>query len=203
MMSAAIGEGYSWVWLGLLFASAGVFHHAGIKIPFFAFFAHDSGIRATDPPGNMLLAMALAAGLCIVIGCAPGLLYSLVPFEIAYEPYTASHVLAQTQLLFFSALAFVWLRLSGLYPPELRSVNLDIEWVYRRLIPDTFRRITPALRTFDAGLRQRARALFASGARRLREAHAPGAPLGRSWSTRASVAAVVILLGAYLATLVL
>ena len=30
----------------LMFASAGVFHHAGIKVPFFIFFGHDAGIRA-------------------------------------------------------------------------------------------------------------------------------------------------------------
>ena len=203
VMSAAIGEGYSWVWLGLLFASAGVFHHAGIKIPFFAFFAHDSGIRTTDPPSNMLLAMALAAGLCIVIGVAPGLLYSLVPFEFAYEPYTATHVLAQAQLLFFSALAFVWLRLSGLYPPELRSVNIDVEWVYRRFVPDACRRIAPFVRSLDATVRSRVHSLLASMERGLRAAHGPQGPLGRTWSTRAAVAAVAVLLGAYLAALVL
>ncbi|PPR22350.1 MAG: Na(+)/H(+) antiporter subunit A, partial [Alphaproteobacteria bacterium MarineAlpha10_Bin1] len=43
VMVAAAEEGHWVVWLLLLFASAGVFHHAGIKIPFFAFFAHDSG----------------------------------------------------------------------------------------------------------------------------------------------------------------
>ena len=203
VMSAAAGEGYTWVWLGLLFASAGVFHHAGIKIPFFAFFAHDSGIRTTDPPGNMVLAMALAATLCIVIGGAPGLLYALVPFEFVYEPYTASHVLAQMQLLFFSALAFLWLRLSGLYPPELRSVNLDVEWVYRRLVPDALRSSAPALRRIDARVRRGARALLAGGARSLHAAHAPEGPLGRSGSTRVAVALVVLLLGAYVATLVL
>ena len=203
VMSAAVGEGYSWVWLGLLFASAGVFHHAGIKIPFFAFFAHDSGIRTTEPPGNMLLAMALAALACVAIGCAPGLLYALVPFEIAYEPYTTSHVLAQMQLLFFSALAFLWLRLRGLYPPELHSVNLDIEWVYRRLIPGTWRRTAPLLRRLDAGPRAHALALLGWVERRLREAHGPRGPLGRIWSTRTGVAAVALLLGAYLATLVL
>ena len=41
IMVAALEQGYDWIWLALLFASAGVFHHAGIKIPFFAFFAHD------------------------------------------------------------------------------------------------------------------------------------------------------------------
>ena len=203
VMSAALGEGYSWVWLALLFASAGVFHHAGIKIPFFAFFAHDSGIRTTDPPANMLAAMALAAVLCIVIGIAPGLLYGLVPYDFAYEPYTATHVLAQTQLLFFSALAFLWLRLSGLYPPELRSVNLDVDWVYRRLGPDMCRRVAPLLRGIDVKVQERLHALLRIVERGLRIAHGPEGPLGRTWSTRAAVAAVALLLGAYLAALLL
>ena len=43
VITAAMEGGYFWTWLVLLFASAGVFHHAGIKIPYFAFFAHDSG----------------------------------------------------------------------------------------------------------------------------------------------------------------
>ena len=36
VMTAMIEEGYDYLWLVLLFASAGVFHHAGIKIPYFA-----------------------------------------------------------------------------------------------------------------------------------------------------------------------
>ena len=55
------------------------------------------------------------------------------------------------KLLFLSSsrftLAFTWLKLSHIYPPELRSVNLDAEWVYRRLVPDaaraTLRRLVP------------------------------------------------------------
>ena len=133
VMSAALSEGYHGVWLALLFASAGVFHHAGIKIPFFAFFAHDSGIRTTEPPVNMLIAMALAACLCVLIGTYPRLLYDLLPFATDYTAYDTTHVLAQLQILFFSALAFAWLKLSGLYPPELPSVNIDVEWIYRRL----------------------------------------------------------------------
>ncbi|MEZ9142668.1 Na(+)/H(+) antiporter subunit D, partial [Shewanella sp. 10N.286.52.E4] len=126
VMSAAMETGHDWVWLMLLFASAGVFHHAGIKIPYFAFFAHDSGIRANDPPVNMLTAMFIAACLCIGIGIYPAALYSLLPYDTGYNPYDATHVLAQTQLLLFSALAFVWLNLKGMYPPELRSTHLDV-----------------------------------------------------------------------------
>ena len=38
VITAAMEGGYFWTWMVLLFASAGVFHHAGIKIPYFAFF---------------------------------------------------------------------------------------------------------------------------------------------------------------------
>src|SRR5690606_23490 len=97
--------------------------------------AHDSGIRVSDPPINMQVAMFIAAALCVTIGVYPSMLYSLLPYDTGYSPYDATHVLAQTQLLFFSALAFVWLNLRNMYPPELRSTNLDVEWVYRRLCP--------------------------------------------------------------------
>jgi len=154
VMTAAVENGHEWIWLMLLFASAGVFHHAGIKIPYFAFFAHDSGIRASDPPNNMLLAMLIAAVLCIGIGVYPSALYSLLPYDTGYNPYDATHVLAQTQLLFFSALAFVWLNLKGLYPPELRSTNLDFEWIYRRATPVLLRNVFAFIWKADHSLRQ-------------------------------------------------
>lgn len=154
VMSAALEEGYDWIWLMLLFASAGVFHHAGIKIPYFAFFAHDSGIRVSDPPKNMLLAMAIAASLCIAIGIYPQALYTLLPYDTGYNPYDATHVLAQTQLLFFSALAFVWLNLKGMYPPELRSTNLDVDWFYRRAFPRVLTSMFAFIWQVDRSLRQ-------------------------------------------------
>ncbi|MEZ9370485.1 Na(+)/H(+) antiporter subunit D [Shewanella sp. 10N.286.51.B2] len=154
VMSAAMETGHDWVWLMLLFASAGVFHHAGIKIPYFAFFAHDSGIRANDPPLNMLTAMFIAACLCIGIGIYPAALYSLLPYDTGYNPYDATHVLAQTQLLLFSALAFVWLNLKGKYPPELRSTHLDVDWVYRRLVPNALQRIFAVIWKVDGEIRQ-------------------------------------------------
>ncbi len=154
VMTAALNEGYGWIWLMLLFASAGVFHHAGIKIPYFAFFAHDSGIKAADPPNNMLLAMTISATLCIAIGVYPQMLYALLPFEVDYYPYDMTHVLAQTQLLFFSALAFVWLNKKGLYPPELRSTHLDFDWFYRRAIPNILHKVFAKIWQLDACLRK-------------------------------------------------
>lgn len=132
VMAASAEEGLTAAWFILLFASAGVFHHAGIKIPFFAFFSHDSGIRVKEAPFNMLLAMGITAFLCIFIGSFPEYLYSLLPYPVEYIPYTSSHIMAQMQLLFFSALAFTLLMLSGIYPAEMRAVNLDADWFYRK-----------------------------------------------------------------------
>jgi multicomponent Na+:H+ antiporter subunit D len=146
IMAASVKEGYDYVWLLLLFAAAGVFHHAGIKIPYFAFFAHDSGIRTTEPPKNMLIAMGLGALACVILGTFPAqTVYALLPWEHDYQPYDVTHVLTQLQLLFFSALAFVWLNLKNLYPPELPSTNLDVDWVYRKLAPAFIKRSAFAL----------------------------------------------------------
>ncbi|MGR3220183.1 MAG: Na(+)/H(+) antiporter subunit D [Candidatus Anammoxibacter sp.] len=133
MVMSAAGDGHMiFVWFVLLFASAGVFHHAGIKIPFFAFFSHDAGIKTKEAPVNMLIAMGIAAFLCIFIGTCPRYLYSILPYAVDYEPYTVSHIMAQTQLLFFSAVAFVLLLLAGIYPSEIRAVNIDVDWLYRK-----------------------------------------------------------------------
>ncbi|MGY9006610.1 MAG: Na(+)/H(+) antiporter subunit D, partial [Alphaproteobacteria bacterium] len=135
IIAAAADEGHWITWLILLFASAGVFHHSGIKIPFFAFFAHDSGIRCKEAPTNMLIAMGIAAFLCIAVGVYPAALYAILPNQIGFEPYTTTHVITQLQLLMFSALAFSVLMRHGIYPPELKSTNLDSDWIYRRAMP--------------------------------------------------------------------
>jgi multicomponent Na+:H+ antiporter subunit D len=198
VMAAALEQGHDWVWLALLFASAGVFHHAGIKIPFFAFFAHDSGIRVREPPFNMLLAMGAAAVLCVLIGSYPWALYSLLPHPVEYVPYTVTHVLAQLQLLFFSALAFTWLKLSGLYPPELPSVNIDAEWLYRRLAPRVVRGVSEATVPLHLGLRLGLLRRLGRFVGILFWYHGPRGILARTWATGSMVLWVVILLGVYL-----
>ncbi len=198
VMVAALEEGHPMVWLALLFASAGVFHHAGIKIPFFAFFAHDSGIRCAEAPRNMLIAMGLGAVLCVFNGSYPWVLYSLLPYPVDYAPYTAGHVLAQTQLLFFSALAFCWLKLTGLYPPELPGLNIDAEWSYRKALPVLARWALAA----GAALRDGA---LARGRRRLERAlvqivrhHGPEGILARTVPTGNTVLWVALLLAVML-----
>jgi len=129
-----------WVVLAmLLFASAGVMEHSGIKVPYFTFFAHDSGKRVEEAPWNMLLAMGLASVLCIFLAFPWGgyqFLYSLLPYDVDYHPYTGDHVVFQMQLLFAAMLAFALLKRVGLYPHERRAEILDFDWTYRRLGKD-------------------------------------------------------------------
>ena len=198
IMSAAAGEGLQLTCLVLLFASAGVFHHAGIKIPYFAFFSHDSGIRCEEAPKNMLVAMAITAALCIGIGVFPNALYSLLPFAVTYEPYTASHIVAQLQLLVFSALAFSVLMRTGIYPPELRSVNIDSDWFYRKLGPALACGVG---RLWDAFIGSLGALLAYKGAAIggliARHRQSDGA-LVRSWATRSMAMWVMVMLLAYL-----
>jgi multicomponent Na+:H+ antiporter subunit D len=193
-------ERFLWVWPVLLFASAGVFHHAGIKIPFFAFFAHDSGIRTKEPPRNMLLAMGLAALLCVGIGTFPHLsLYRLLPFPVGdYTPYDFTHVLTQTQLLFFGALAFVGLQKTGIYPPELASVNIDAEWFYRRLAPRVIRVLGAVFSRVDQAFRRGVLILLAAAGLGASRVYGPAGLMARHWPTGSMVIWVAVLLAAYL-----
>jgi multicomponent Na+:H+ antiporter subunit D len=198
VMVAALEEGHDMIWLALLFASAGVFHHAGIKIPFFAFFAHESGIRCKEAPKNMLLAMGLAAVICIFNGSYPWLLYDLLPFPVDYAPYTAAHVLSQTQLLFYSALAFCLLKLTGLYPPELPGINIDAEWTYRKLMPKAALGLLKVFAPLNTAVRQgvvgRIWQLFSD----IEKLQNSDGILARSQQAGNMVLWVIVVLGAYL-----
>ena len=143
-MSAVGHEHMALIWCMLLFASAGVLEHSGIKIPYFAFFGHDSGKRPKEAPFNMLLAMGIASFFCIWLGFpflgGTKFLYGLLPYQEEASLYlekslwTMPHVLTQMQLLVFAAFAFIVLNRIRLYPPEKRGVVLDTDWVVRRPI---------------------------------------------------------------------
>lgn len=136
IIDASAEKHYTFIWAILVFASAGVLSHSGIKIPYFTFFGHDSGLRPKEAPLNMQLAMGFTAFLCIFIGVYPEPLYALLPYEVEFHPYTMGHVVGQLQLLCFALLAFAFLMKTGIHPPEVRAINLDTDWVYRKFLPN-------------------------------------------------------------------
>lgn len=199
VMAAALEEGHGWLWILLLFASAGVVEHAGIKIPFFSFFAHDSGIRVKEAPRNMLLAMGLASILCIAIGTFPQwTVYPLLPFPVDYVPYDATHVITQLQLLFFSSLGVFWMMRTGWYPPEKRAINLDADWVYRWLAPRVVQKTGAVVAYLDGGFRRTAIRGLRIFLREFGRLLSPTSGLSRHYPTGFMVLWVSILLGAYL-----
>jgi multicomponent Na+:H+ antiporter subunit D len=199
IVSAAGGGAYLLTWAVLIFASAGVFHHSGIKIPYFAFFGHDSGKRCQEAPLNMLVAMGIAAFLCVGIGVMPEPLYSLLPYPVVYAPYTASHVLTQLQLLVFSALAFSVLMWTRIYPPELRSINLDFDWFYRVAAPVVVHLFAGALVKMRDGLANNFSAVLRRIGELVMRHRNPDGFLLRSWPTGNMSLWVIVMLVAYLA----
>jgi multicomponent Na+:H+ antiporter subunit D len=130
-VDAAMYGGHFWAWVALMIAGVGVFHFTAIRVPYLAFFGPDSGKRCEEAPGNMLVAMAITAALCFLIGVAPAGLYAILPFPVDYQPYTFAHVVNQLQLLAFAALAYIVLLRWGIYPGALRATNLDFDWLFR------------------------------------------------------------------------
>ena len=197
-LSAVAHEGYLAIWMILLFASAGVFHHSGIKIPYFAFFAHDSGKRCKEAPLNMLIAMGITAFMCIAIGVYSPWLYSLLPYPVEYQPYTPSHVIGQYQLLMFSALAFAVLMRFKIYPPELKSVNLDFDITYRKWLPAIYRGMINLTRDgWQSILEDLRRGVQRVVAYMFRH-HGPEGILARTWPTGSMALWVAVLLGGIL-----
>ena len=185
--------------IGLLIASAGVMEHSGIKIPYFAFFGHDSGIRCKEAPWHMCLAMGVAAILCIAIGWFPQPLYALLPYPVVYQPYADfGHSLTQLQLLLFAALAFVVLKRTGMYPAEQASLNLDTDWLYRRVAPRVIRQIVAASRQVGRAFLQTGSELGRTLMRLVLNHYGPEGTLARAWPTGSMVLWVAVLLGASL-----
>ena len=134
VLGAVAKKHLDWVWLTLMIGAVGAFLTAGIKVPWFTFFAVEKRDhrRVEEAPTNMLVSMGIASALCIGIGIFPDLLYGILPFDCDYHPYTFSHVVQQLQLLGFTSLGFVVACRWGIYPEPVRGTLLDVDWFYRR-----------------------------------------------------------------------
>lgn len=153
MVVSAAGETHrAVVFLMLSLASAGTFLHTGLKLPYYMFFGkesdHSRHPRGKEPPANMLVAMALAAIACILIGVFPGLLYRHLPHPVDYVPYTLQHVTSTLGLLAFTTLGF-FLLLKHLDPEP--TISLDTDWFYRRGAAAFVKRIQRPLARVESG----------------------------------------------------
>jgi len=197
-LSAAAKGQYDTIWLILMFASAGIFLVSGLKIVYFAFFGRDSGQRYREAPPNMLLGMGLTTLLCIAIGVYSPWLYSLLPYEVDYHPYTVDHVINQLQLLLFTALAFAILVRYGMFPRVKNTINLDFDITYRKWLPAAYgwgiRLTRDGWKSILQDLRNGVHRMVAYMFRH----HGPEGILARTWPTGSMALWVALLLGGFL-----
>ncbi|UYV36146.1 Na(+)/H(+) antiporter subunit D [Rhodobacteraceae bacterium D3-12] len=194
-LSAAAKGHYDWVWGALLLASVGAVLHTGIRVPYAAFFAKDSGLRPEEAPFHMLVAMAGMAFFCVAIGVYPEQLYALLPFDVAYDSYTTTHVITQVQLVMFTLLGFVVLLRAGVFPQAGAQVTLGFDWVYRKAGPVALRYLHAAFGA-SAGYVVGEISNWAMGLyRRFQYSTGPEGRLAQTWPTGAMVLWIAILLG--------
>jgi multicomponent Na+:H+ antiporter subunit D len=156
MVVAAAGELHRpIIHLLLHLASIGTFLHTGLKLPYGTWFGRvpegekieEEEIEATEPPLNMLIAMAMTAFLCILTGVYPKILYNILPYPVHYHPYTLyhvvgmmqlllltapytlNHIVSMMQLLLLTAVAF-WLYIDKLGGEP--TISVDTDWFYRK-----------------------------------------------------------------------
>jgi multicomponent Na+:H+ antiporter subunit D len=179
IIEAAAEDGRGVIFLLMMLAGVGTFLSTTLKLPWFTFFGRDAGLKPAEAPINMRVAMGLAALMCFVIGVMPQLLYTILPYAVDYNAYTASHLIKEGQLLLFTGIAF-FLLLKHLGGKD--KISLDFDWFYR----DLGRRWVGSARDLVSTANADIRREFMTGFQRLEAAacrlRVSGWPM-RSWPT--------------------
>ena len=158
-------------------------------------FDRDAGLRYGEPPGGMRVAMVLTAALCLGAGIAYAPLYALLPYPMQEQPYTTAHVVSQIESVAFAVLAFFvllrWLR-------PARGVTLDVDWLYRVLLPRAGRELVRVWDGTRSSLANTVRAPLTQAGRSMHDLIAHPGPLARTWSSGATALWMLVLVLALL-----
>lgn len=170
-----------------VFGAAGVWAHAGFKVPASAFFGDAKGTaKADEAPGHMLLAMLLAVAAFAYFGIVPLLETGFVG--------TLSGVIAHLSLLAFSLFIYAAARLWGLLPKDRESALIDVDWLYRRLGPAVVAGVMAVTAAAYHGWQRFIEARIKGSMARLYLAAGPSGGIARTWATGFGVLWVAILL---------
>ncbi len=195
IIEAAAVDERGLIYLMLLTAGAGTFLSIGLKLAWFTFLDHDAGLRPREAPRHMLVAMGLAAALCLLIGVMPGPLYALLPAPIDYDAWTVKHVLKELQLLLFTGLAFfLLLRFVGGKP----KIALDVDWLYRGGGRSLATSARDQVRAANQSLRKSFMSALVLWMARIKKRHGRDGKLARTWPTGSMAFWVGVLLASML-----
>ena len=127
MVLAAAEQTSVWLWVLLEIASFGTFV-SFLKLGYFAFLRPGDS-QASDPPAIMQAAMLGAAGLCIIIGIYPQVLYAILPYPAAFEAYDPIRILSAVVVLGAAAGFFFTVGKKILEPHDTRLVDIDAAYI--------------------------------------------------------------------------
>ncbi len=169
-----------------MFGVAGVWAHAGLRVPAAAFF----GDRANnDPveeaPVHMRIAMLGAVGGCLAIGSMP--CWDDIPFD-------AAGLVLHMQGLAFSLLVFAAARAWGLLPRDEASALIDVDWLYRRLGPSLVGVVMTVTSSAYLAWQNFISARLTGAFRGMFAAAGPQANVASTWGTGLGVLWVAVLL---------
>jgi multicomponent Na+:H+ antiporter subunit D len=181
----------------MLFGAVAVIDNVGLKIPMLGFFKQDDGQRTQEAPVHMLLAMGLLGALAVWIGLFPAKFFALLPYEMDYHVYTASHVVTQLQLIVFAALGFFVALRMGLYPAVTNGRNLDTDWIYRRLLKGWMSVISEWVSIAWTFVIKMGLKIIHFGIDLARKTHDNAGAMGRGFSSGASVFMILLILSIF------
>lgn len=147
-MLAAQSTGSTLLEMLLLLGSIGTALSLLFKMGYFTFFGKDKGIKVNPIPKNMVVAMIIGAGLCVLFGVAPNLAYNMLPYPEHYHIYSLHHVLEYTQMIPAALLAFM-LFLKKMGPHD--TITLDFDWFARKPFKKGFYAVSGFLAKAQAG----------------------------------------------------
>jgi multicomponent Na+:H+ antiporter subunit D len=126
MVLTAAEQTNIWLWVLLEIASFGTFI-SFLKLGYFAFL-RPGDTDASDPPLLMQAAMLGAAGLCILIGIYPQVLYGILPYPTTYLAYDPEHLASALLVLGAAALFFFAIGRRILEPHEAHIRDVDVAY---------------------------------------------------------------------------
>lgn len=169
------------LWYGLLVSLSAIgLLYVGVRILYEAFLRPaPKPMDVEDASFPMRVAMGGIVVLLLTSGLVVHLTDPLRPFGSDYDVFTPIKIVGQFQLLIFALLAVITLYRSGFrLPASGRWTWLDAEWIYRKLIPVSSRRVANGLGQAAAAIKSKLRlGELEPGNSRM------AATLARSWPT--------------------
>ncbi|MFP5222507.1 MAG: Na(+)/H(+) antiporter subunit D [Acidobacteriota bacterium] len=148
MTIAASGEYSAILGLALEVGALAAILGVGVRLPYLLFFGERRSESELAPiSGTAKLAMAAGAGLCLAVGAAPQALYAILPYPVAFTPYSSWSVLQALLLAGFAALAYLMAK--PLLAPEPGRLH-DFDGVYRLVGRAFYQLVSTPLAWIDA-----------------------------------------------------